>query len=139
MQLSHNTLSVFLLAFCMTKGTCRMGGDMRLERARQDHAAMDGARQDHAAMDGGNDGSVEEQSAFLGEKYKGFEYGESDIPGLWVFLPLEGSYSCSEILVKYVMSCSEILVKYAMSSYVKGSHMLGRCMVIEVDSYSCIR
>ena len=81
-----------------------------------------------AAMDGGNDGSAEEQSAFLGEKYKGFEYGESDIPGLWVFLPLEGSYSCSEILVKYAMSC-----------YVKGSHMLGRCMVIEVDSYSCIR
>ena len=89
-------------------------------------------------MDGGNDGSAEEQSAFLGEKYKGFEYGESDIPGLWVFLPLEGSYSCSEILVKYVMSCSEILVKYAMSCYVKGSHMLGRCMVIEVDSYSMI-
>ena len=55
---NHNELSVFLLAFCMTKGTCRMGGDMRLERARQDHAAMDGARQDHAAMDGGNDGSV---------------------------------------------------------------------------------
>ena len=54
-------------------------------------------------------------------------------------LVLDFACSCSEILVKYVMSCSEILVKYAMSCYVKGSHMLGRCMVIEVDSYSCIR
>ena len=56
----------------------------------------------------------------------------------WFSYHLEGSYSCTEILVKYVMSCSEILVKYAMSCYVKGSHMLGRCMVIEVDSYSMI-
>ena len=53
-------------------------------------------------------------------------------------LVLDFACSCSEILVKYVMSCSEILVKYDMSCYVKGSHMLGRCMVIEVDSYSMI-